>query len=356
MKATTIEKDLMAKILLNIANEFSFEEKRNAELHLEAVSNGHHTDDLDEAQTKMAKFMAELNGAYQMKQSRRDDWMKIPRTRRDQVAAIWELAHRQMRYAVDLGGEYSGVTDLHYTIHSSETNVQAYTKTKCGDRYSKSSPHWKTDATHCVAIDSRHAVSLWLAPEELVAKSNREGLPLLDVSRKAVDRRAIGTAYKATWVTSSGQKQIKPVTGWVAWDPKTQTTYHSTKSSISALRGLKKKFRVKLERQRLAKQSAKLAREKDREWVKGLNGTLSLTDLRAKTGWCHEGCMAFVRRYLPAYVETQAAPIEEVRRVAKELTSQRAANVDVLPVPLPGSVRDYAYRLLEILPTEGETA
>ena len=351
----------MAKLLLNIANEFSFDEKRNAELHLEAVSNGHHTNDLDEAQAKMAKFMTELNGAYQMRLSRRDDWMKIPKKRRDQVAAIEELAHRQMRYAVDHGGEYSGVTDLHYTIHSSETKVQAYTKTRCGDRYSRSSPHWKTNATHCVAIDSRHAVSLWLAPEELVTQSNREGLTLLDISRGAVDISLTGAmtidkVYTATWVTSSGQKQIKPVTGWVAWDPTVKTTYHSTKSSISALRGLKKKVRLHLERQRLAKQSARLAREKDREWAKGLNGTLSLTDLRDKTGWCYEGCMTFIRKYLPAYEETQAAPVEEVRRVAKEIASRRAANVDVLPVPLPGSVRDYATRLLEILPTEGETA
>ena len=57
--------------------------------------------------------------------------------------------------------------------------------------------------------------------------------------------------------------------------------------------------------------------------------------------------MEFIRRYLPSYEKAKAAPVEEVRRVAREIVSNSSTS------RADQSYGHYAAQLLEMLPTEG---
>ena len=330
MRDTTIEEDVKKGILFDEAIEAQAKAKKRAEWHADSIDRGEPL-----SLSAIAEDMKGLRDAFKHRVDRSIDWCKIPKKRRDQAEKIQKLADSQLLEAACVGGDYSGDTSTNCMVRVPAAEIQADTLTSCGERYSRRSTHFKTDAIHRVVIDVRHAVSLWLAPEGLLDASRRDGLPLLDVSRKAVESSPVGAAYKATWVVSSGRKRIKAVDGWVAWAPDTKTTYHSTKSGASALRGLKRKVKLEKEQSSLGE---------------GLNGTLHLAAIRRRTGWCREGCMEFIRRYLPSYEKAKAAPVEEVRRVAREIVGNSS------PSRADQSSGHYAAQLLEMLPTEREAA
>ena len=313
MRTKTIEADVIKTLDLRHANSsVSRAQKRVKEAADDACLGGCGAD----GQQKMIERMQSLLALFAEQSDAHAAWKKIPKDRRKQADDVLENAKQQLLKSVHMGEDYSGERCNKYSVSRTECDPSASSATEIGDQYSRSCTYSKTDVTHMVTLDYCSAVSLWLAPSEILRSSSNDGMPLLDISRDTVG----DGVYTATWTCRRG-KRIESTSGWIAYDAATKLTYHSTESAKNCLSGLKRKV--------------KLANE-------ATNGiqteTVSIATIRRLTGWCREGCSTFVAQYLPEYEKCRTAPVSEVRRVAETLIEERGRYVY------------YAKELLKLLP------
>ena len=127
------------------------------------------------------------------------EWKKIPKARRDSAEGQIKLAIDAANWAAKLGGEYSGQTR---TAVEWRSFAGAKTETSYGDKYSRSCPYSKTDATHTVSIDARR---IHLLTREIVQASKRLGKVVV----------ALDEDGRCTWVRCSN-KQLVAENGWLA--------------------------------------------------------------------------------------------------------------------------------------------
>jgi len=127
------------------------------------------------------------------------EWKKIPKVRRDFAESQIKLAVDAANFAAELGGEYSG---------ENQNSVEwrgfagAKTETSYGDKYSRSCPYSKTDATHTVSINPGR---IHLLTREIVQASKRMGKVVI----------ALDEDGHCTWVRCSN-KAIVAENGWLA--------------------------------------------------------------------------------------------------------------------------------------------
>jgi hypothetical protein len=127
------------------------------------------------------------------------EWKKLPKARRDFAEGQIKLAVDAANWAAELGGEYSGRTE---TAVEWRCFAGAKTETSYGDKYSRSCPYSKTDATHTVSIDARR---IHLLTREIVQASRRLGKVVI----------ALDEDGRCTWVRASN-KQLVAENGYLA--------------------------------------------------------------------------------------------------------------------------------------------
>ncbi|NBT76673.1 MAG: hypothetical protein EBT15_12065 [Betaproteobacteria bacterium] len=192
----TRQSDCLKRAELTIAKLASEKATENAQTSLQRCIERTCGGNREEALNSAVK---EAQIALDAMLAKEGEWKKLPKARRDFAEGQIKLAIDAANWAAKLGGEYSGQTE---TAVEWRSFAGASTKTSYGDKYSRSCPYSKTDATHTVSIDARR---IHLLTREIVQASKRLGKVVI----------ALDDDGHCTWVRCSN-KAIVAENGYLA--------------------------------------------------------------------------------------------------------------------------------------------